>query len=87
MGNSVKIPDAFDDRIRHIVGKNIRKTRKKNNMSLVELYRKTNISDGTIRHWEMGVQAPNIVSLMWLCKCTGWRMGDLLRTKEDADNG
>ena len=82
--NNSRVPETFEDFVRHRVGKNIRRMRRANNWTMTKLSQLTGFSDHVISRWEGGLTVPNTVSLLWLCKRTGWKVSDILGGTKDG---
>jgi predicted DNA-binding transcriptional regulator AlpA len=42
------------------------------------MYAQTGIQRETIYHWEHADRTPKITQLLWLCKCTGWKLSEII---------
>lgn len=72
------MPDEWRDAVRQKIGRNIRKKRVSANLNFNELYAETGIQRVTLMRWESGERSPRLDDLLWLCKCTGWRLSEIL---------
>jgi len=75
------MPPEWEGRINTLVGKNIKRLRTQSGWSVNELYARTGIQRITINRWELGIRSPKICTLLWLCKCTGWKLADIIGGK------
>lgn len=79
-----QMPDEWSEAVLKRIGKNIRKKRMEAGWTINRMYAETGIARVTIMRWESGERAPKIDDLLWVCKCTGWRLGDLLGGARNA---
>lgn len=77
-------PDEWSEAVLRRVGRNIRKKRMDAGYTINRLYAETGIQRVTIQRWESGERSPRIDDLLWLCKCTGWKLAEILGVKNDA---
>lgn len=79
-----QMPGEWSEAVLRRVGKNIRKKRTAAGWTINRMYAETGIARVTIMRWESGERSPKIDDLLWVCKCTGWRLGELLGGAKNA---
>lgn len=79
-----QMPDEWSETVLRHVGKNIRRKRTAAGWTINRMYAETGIARVTIMRWESGERSPKIDDLLWVCKCTGWRLGELLGGAKNA---
>ena len=73
-----KMPDDWCESVSKRIGKNIRKKRLEAGWSINRMYAETGIDRITIQRWETATRPLNMVKVLWLCKCTGWKLSELM---------
>ena len=82
-----QMPDEWSEAVLKRIGKNIRKKRMEAGWTINRMYAETGIARQTIFYWETGQRSPKIECLIWMCKCTGWRLGEILGGTKNAAVG
>lgn len=83
-----QMPDEWAEKVLNRIGQNIRKKRIANGWSFNRMEAETGIPRQTIFYWESGQRSPKIEYLLWLCKTTGWKLGELIGgTRNAVDTG
>ena len=78
--------DEFDDAVRKTVGRNLRKLRTGQKMTLQQVADLAEVAWHTVYKWEYGRMTPSLGRLLWLCKRSGWRLADILGGPKNAGN-
>jgi transcriptional regulator with XRE-family HTH domain len=73
-----QMPGEWSEAVLRRVGKNIRKKRTAAGWTINRMYAETGIARVTIMRWESGKRSPKLDDLLWVCKCTGWRLSEIL---------
>ena len=79
-----QMPDEWAEKVLTRIGKNIRKKRMEQGWTINRMYAETGIPRQTIFYWESGQRSPKIEYLLWLCKTTGWKLGELIGGAKNA---
>jgi transcriptional regulator with XRE-family HTH domain len=79
-----RMPDEWAGALLRRIGKNLRRKRIETGWSMNRMYAETGILAVTIKRWETGERAPRIDDLLWVCKCTGWKLGEILGGMRNA---
>ena len=82
-----QMPNAWEEEMRTRIGRNIRRKRVEAGWSINRMYAETGIQRYTIQRWESGERKPDIVTLLWLIKVTGWKMSELVGASGGKSNG
>ena len=70
--------------VRHRIAYNLREMRMRHNMTLSALHQRTGLSWKVLENWELEKTSPSVERLMWLCKCTGWKLSEILGGLKDG---
>lgn len=70
--------EAFDEAVRKKVGRNIKKLRTGYGWTIQYLSDLIGLSWHTVYKWEHARISPSVPHMLWLCKCTGWKLSEIL---------
>ena len=79
-----QMPDEWSKAVLNRIGKNIRRKRTEAGWTINEMHARTGIQRQMIQYWELGMRSPKIEYLLWLCKVTGWKLGELIGGAKNA---
>lgn len=71
-------PDEWSETVLRHIGKNLRRKRQDAGWTINRMYAETGIARITIMRWESGKRSPKLDDLLWVCKCTGWKLSEIL---------
>lgn len=74
------IPQEFSEALKVRVGKNLRRKRQEEGLSLRAFSRKVGAHDDiqSIWRWENGVNLPRLDMIVWICVKMGWKLSEIL---------
>lgn len=79
-GKRNDIPQEFSEALKIRVGKNLRRKRLEEGLSLRAFSRKVGAHDDiqSIWRWENGVNLPRLDMMVWICVRMGWKLSEIL---------
>lgn len=73
------IPQEFSEALKVRVGRNLKRKRTEEGLSLRGLARKVGISEiQSVWRWENGVNLPRLDMMVWICVKMGWKLSEIL---------
>ena len=70
--------EQFSEKIRKRISRNMIALRERKGWTRYQMATKVGLTWRTLQRWELGYNVPTIDKLLWLCKCNGWKLSDLL---------
>ena len=73
-----KMPASYEKLLMKHVGRNMRRLRSEQGMTMRDVAEMSGFGESTIGAWEIGSTTISLARLIWLCRHMGWRLSEML---------
>lgn len=70
--------EQYSEKVMKRISRNLKRLREKRGWTQYRVAEMTGLAWHTIQKWEFGYNCPKVDKLLWLCRCTGWKLSDVL---------
>ena len=79
-----KMPDDWQMGMRKRIGRNLKRLRLERDWTLNYMQSQVGVDRATLWSWEQATRSPQLCNILWICKCTGWKLSDIIGGRQNA---